>query len=331
MLVIFNTGVEDRNFYYLSGIEEPCKGVLLWDGEKPVVLASELEAGVAERYVEEVVVLRNRDELWDVLKRKLRGCRVVGVNMKKLPAAIFRKLRRTLKGKKVEDVSKKLAEMRKIKKEEEIRKIEKACKIASKALKKVPELLCEGMSERELAAEVEYIARKGGAQGFAFPTIVASGENSLKIHTTATERRIERGVVIVDIGPVYRMYGSDVTRTFCLGKNREFERIYGKVLEAEERVIEAVGEGKEAGKIVKVAEKLTGKMKHALGHGIGLEIHEEPVLHSKSRENLKAGEVLAVEPAIYSTFGVRIEDVLVVGKKARVLTEVPRDVEFVMI
>ena len=330
MIVIFNLGVEDRNFYYFSGIEEPCKGIVLWDGKHAKVLVSELEAGIAEKYAGDVVVFKNSDELWNLIERELRGYKVIGVNAKRLPFRTFRKLKKALKGKRIEDVSKKLEELRRIKKEEEVEKIKKACKIASKTLEKIPELVCEEMSERELAIELEHIAKKLGAEGFSFPTIVASGERTRKIHTNPEERKI-RGALIVDMGPVYKMYTADVSRSFFLGKNREYERLYERVLEAEIEVLENLKDGVEICEICKMVERKIGKMKHCLGHGVGLEAHEKPFLNKKSREKLEKGEVIAIEPAVYSPFGIRIEDVVLIEKKAKILTKLRKDLEFAII
>ena len=330
MLVIFNLGIEDRNFYYLSGIEEPCEGVVLWDGTEVKVLTSPLEAGIAEKYVEDVLIFKNSDELWNLLERETRDSKVIGVNMERLPAKVFRKLRRALKGRKIEDISKKLWQLRMIKNEEELEKIKRASEIASRVMKKVPELIVEEPTEVELAVELEYLARKLGATGFGFSTIVTSGKNTVKIHASPENKKITGGeVVIVDIGPSYKMYASDMTRTFILGRNREAEKVYEKVREASEKVLEAVEEGTEARELWELVKHL--KMPHALGHGIGLEVHEPPVISGKSSEVLKKGMVLAIEPAVYSPFGIRIEDVVLVDRKAQVLTEVPRDLEFAVI
>ncbi len=322
MIAIFNTGVEDRNFYYLSGIEEPCKGVVV-SGRKPVVLASPLESGIAEKYAR-MLVYRSRSEFWKLFG-ELVGDSVVGVNFRRLTVKTFNMLKK--KGFRLGDASAWLSRKRAVKSREEISKIRKACRIASRSIEEFRELIRPGVKELELKAELERIAVEKGAEGFAFETIVASGPRSAIPHATASGRRLHQGdTVVVDFGPTYRMYASDITRSFSLGCSSEFKEAYEKVLEAQGAVVRKLKEGVSVREIREAAEKLVGKLAHSLGHGVGLDVHEAP---SFTRGKLKRGMVLTVEPGIYKGFGVRVEDVFVVGGK--LLTSAPKELDFAVV
>ncbi len=318
--MIFNLDVEDRNFYYLTGIEEPCQGIALWDGDVRV-LTSNLEASVAEKYVKDVIVFRNSSSLWDLLEKELRKSGVIGLNFSRLPTALFRRMKRAFRGKKIEDVSKRLALMRSVKRKDEMNRLKMAGKIASRVMEKVPDFLTEEMTERELAAELEREARRMGAQGFSFPTIVAGGENSRKIHVSASNSPV-KFPLIVDFGPVYRMYTADMSRTF-VGKDQA--GAYEEVLRVQEKLVELAVQGAGVQELEQAASGL--KTPHALGHGVGLDVHEEPFFRRGTE--LKRGQVVTVEPAIYDPFGIRIEDMVAV--KEGVLTDARKDLEFAII
>ena len=325
MIVIFNLDVEDRNFYYLSGIEEPCRGVLVMK-DRPVVLASPLEAEVARRYVR-TLVYGSREEFWELLSEQLGGDEDPDLNFSRLPVSIYRKLQE--RGfKKFNDVGKQLLQQRMVKTHREVEKLRRASRMASKAVEGIRDFLRPGLTELEVKAELEYIAGRLGAEGFSFDTIVASGPNSAVPHATASGRKLERGdAIVVDFGPTYRMYTSDITRTFVLGRNREFERTYSRLLAAQEMAIEMLEGGVDGKKVQEAVEKRVGKMPHSLGHGVGLDTHELPGFSGQ----LVNGTVFTVEPGVYGKFGVRIEDVVWLDGKAQVLTDAPKELDFAVI
>jgi len=213
---------------------------------------------------------------------------------------------------------------RAIKSEAEIGTIRCAAAIADAAMAHAAAVLRPGISELALAWEIEVFMREHGAEGLAFDTIVAAGENGALPHHHPSQRRIEAGEpVVVDIGARVDGYNSDLTRTFALGPVRdpEFETVYAIVAEANRtatRGIRAGLTGADADRLARDVIDAAGYgdfFGHGLGHGVGLQIHEGPRLSFLADEHpLGAGMVITIEPGIYlpGRFGVRIEDLVVV-------------------
>lgn len=196
-------------------------------------------------------------------------------------------------------------------------------------------LLKPGLTEKEIALELEFFLRRRGAAGPSFPFIVASGPRSSLPHGEPTERRLATGdFVTVDFGIVWDGYCSDLSRTFVLGEPTPQQRfLYDLVLNAQETGIAAAGPGVPAAEVDAAARAVISKagygdyFGHALGHGVGLEIHEEPHLTSSAAEALLPGTVVTVEPGVYlpGTGGVRIEDVVLITTTGReVLSQAPK-------
>lgn len=208
----------------------------------------------------------------------------------------------------------------KVKSEAEISLIGQACDIAEEGLLATLPRLKEGMTERELAAALEYEMRMRGAEGVSFETIVAFGAGSSVPHHETGDTKLRFGdVVLIDYGCKKGGYCSDCTRTFLFGddgKHEEFKAHYALVLEAHElakaRIVAGMT-GKEADEIARGYFRehgLDGAFTHSLGHGIGLEIHEHPMLSPRSEEVLLDGMVFSDEPGLYfaGKYGIRIED-----------------------
>jgi Xaa-Pro dipeptidase len=233
----------------------------------------------------------------------------------------------------IDDVIK---ELRIIKTKEELEVIEAACKIADMAMMAALEEISEGKREREVAAKMEYVMKMNGAEKPAFDTIIASGWRSALPHGIASDKRIEKGdLVVIDEGALYRHYHSDMTRTIVVGSPNEKQReIYEIVLEAQKKGVEMARPGmtaKELDTIVRdvIAEYGYGDyFIHSTGHGVGLEIHEWPRVSQMDETVLKPGMVITVEPGIYipKFGGVRIEDTIVITENgARRLTKTERE------
>lgn len=222
-------------------------------------------------------------------------------------------------------------ELRRVKDAAEIELIRQSAGIADKVFTHILGFLKPGISEIEVAAEMEHHMRRLGAEGPSFETIIASGTRASMPHGIASGKIIEAGdVITMDFGAIYKGYCSDITRTVFLGKpDSEIERIYNIVLEANLKGLEAVAEDKTGIEIDAAAREFIKEagygdhFGHGLGHGVGLEIHEDPTLSVRGDILLKDGMVVTVEPGIYISGlgGVRIEDMVVVdGKNAQVLT-----------
>ncbi len=225
---------------------------------------------------------------------------------------------------------------RRFKDKAEIDVILQAEQISDEAFSYILNVLRAGISEREVAFELESYMRKQGADGLSFETIVASGVRSAMPHGAASEKIIEKGdFVTMDFGCVYKGYCSDMTRTVVIGKPDEKQKeIYDIVLNAQEKAIAAVALGTGCSDIDKVARDYISdrgygdNFSHSLGHSVGVEIHELPVFSPKSEDILQNGNVLSVEPGIYidGLYGARIEDLIAVyDNKIVNLTNSPKE------
>jgi Xaa-Pro aminopeptidase len=229
-----------------------------------------------------------------------------------------------------------LKSLRAIKTDQEVVRIGEAARIAKEALAAVLGMIGPGVRETDVAVELEYRMRRGGAEQASFETIVASGPNAALPHATPGSRVIEPGdCVLIDYGAVYGGYHSDETCTYYVGRADSRQReVYGHVLEAHERAIGAIRAGVACGEIDRIARAcleqagLGDRFSHGTGHGVGLDVHEGPRLAKGREETLQAGMVVTVEPGVYlpGLWGIRIEDtVLVTAGGCRVLTGTPKD------
>jgi Xaa-Pro aminopeptidase/Xaa-Pro dipeptidase len=228
-------------------------------------------------------------------------------------------------------------ELRIIKDESELKLIKSAAKIADETFDYMIKFIKPGMTEREIGLELEFHMKKLGATELSFPSIVASGIRSSLPHGEATNKIVNRGEFLtLDYGCVYEGYCSDMTRTVIIGEpTSKMYEIYNVVLEAQERALKAFKPGIPAIEVDKVArdyikEKGYGDyFGHSLGHGVGREIHEAPIVGYKNNKQLTKGMVVTDEPGIYipNLGGVRIEDLLVITDNGiEVLSKSPKKI-----
>ncbi len=219
---------------------------------------------------------------------------------------------------------------------EELRLIRSAVQLGAALFDRALEVIKPGVKEVEVAAEMEYEARRGGAEGMSFPTIIASGARSALPHGRASEQCIAPGgFVVCDFGVILAGYCSDQTRTVWVGLELEKARsAYYAVKAAQEAAIAAVRPGITVGDVDSAARKVLAKsgfgryFTHSTGHGVGLEIHEPPRVAAAQTEVLKPGMVITIEPGIYfpGEWGIRIEDmVAVTDGGCEVLTPTGKD------
>ncbi len=212
--------------------------------------------------------------------------------------------------------------VRMVKDVNEIKLIQKSLKIALDTFEYVKPQIVAGVSELDIANEIEYRMKKLGASGPSFDTIVASGKRSALPHGVATKKIIENGdAVVIDMGAVYNGYCSDITRTvFVGGMTKEQERVYDLVAKAQKFAIDAIEAGVSCKDVNEVAVNEFRKnamdkyFVHSLGHGVGLDVHERPFVAGRSCDIFEPGMVVTVEPGLYlpNQFGVRIEDMVMV-------------------
>jgi Xaa-Pro aminopeptidase len=228
-----------------------------------------------------------------------------------------------------------IEKQRMIKDEEEIKNIENACKITDECFTHLLTFIKKGMTEKEIAWEIERYFLTHGADSTSFETIVASGTNSSMPHATLTDRKIASGdVILIDFGCKYKGYCSDMTRTIFVDFVQDYIKpVYDLVLKNQELTLKELYEGANIRIITKMVENDFNlnrfDLVHALGHGVGLNIHEEPILSSRVGDVfLKENMVITDEPGIYipGKFGIRIEDTVVITKQgAKRLTNSSKD------
>jgi len=228
-------------------------------------------------------------------------------------------------------------DLRGVKDEGEVARMAEAARIADSALAAVRPRLAEGVTERDVALELDFEMRRLGAEGSSFETIVASGPNGAKPHHRPVDRRIEAGeLVVIDFGALVDGYCSDMTRTLCVGppSSATARRMVEVVAESQRAGVAAVSGGTEARVVDEACRSVIADagwadaFLHSTGHGVGLEIHEDPRVSSTSTDTLQPGYVVTVEPGVYlpEHGGVRIEDTVVVTPDGcRTLTNAPKD------
>ena len=226
--------------------------------------------------------------------------------------------------------------LRRTKDADEIALLREAIRIGDEAFAWTLDRLVPGVSERGVALDLEIRMRQDGADGVSFPPIVGSGPLSAHIHHTPSERKFEKGdLVLLDFGCTFEGYCSDLTRTVVLGPASDDQiELYRLVLEAHNAGLASVAPGTKGSEVDSAARAVIESaghgdhFGHGLGHGVGLDIHEAPRLHRISEDTLAPGDVVTVEPGVYvpGTGGVRIEDcVVVTDSGAEVLGSAPKD------
>ncbi len=226
--------------------------------------------------------------------------------------------------------------VREVKDERELASIASACALGDRAFEHVLGFLRPGITEIDVALEIEVFLRRNGSEGVAFPSIVASGPNSSMPHATVTARVLTPGdVITMDFGARVGGYCSDMTRTVVLGTaDDEVRRVYGAVLEAQSAGVTAARGGVPVSLINGAVRGLLEGIGlaeffgHGLGHGVGLDVHELPGVSPRGKRQVPAGSVITIEPGVYlaGRFGVRIEDCIAVDDTGcRVLTSSPKD------
>ena len=218
----------------------------------------------------------------------------------------------------------------------ELAQMRRAAILASEVVQHAIGLLKPGIQEFEVGAEIEYQMRKKGASGPAFETIVAFGERAALPHARPTAKRLRKNeLVVLDLGVILGHYCSDITRTVYVGRApKRIRTWYQAVLEAQKAAVATAKSGASCGEVDSAARQvLTGYrldhlFVHSTGHGLGLEVHEDPRVARGQKRRLEPGNVITIEPGVYSAGigGIRIEDdVAVHADRTEVLTRAPRD------
>jgi Xaa-Pro aminopeptidase len=226
--------------------------------------------------------------------------------------------------------------IREIKSAAELDVMRQAARLASEVIVEAPDYVRPGVSELQVAAEIDYRMRSKGASGPSFDIIVASGPRSALPHAQPTEKRLQKNeLVVLDLGAILRHYCSDLTRTVFLGRApARIRRWYKAIEQAQEAAHRALRAGVTAGSVDRAARRLLNQhglgsyFVHSTGHGLGIEIHERPRLGRGQKQEIRAGHIVTLEPGIYveGVGGMRLEDEVAVHEGGtEVLTNAPRE------
>ncbi len=308
------------NIRFITGIAVSAGCVLLSKKGCQLFVDSRYKE-IALQSVKKGVIVQSIEQLDNELSAKKK----VGIESEDVSLARYGKWQTKYKNTKFIQTSGLLEEMRREKDPEELQKIKKACAITKKILKEIPSLFVVGMSEQELEWVIQCKAREYGALSMAFETIVAFGENTSKPHHHPTKRTLKKGdLVQIDMGVEIDGYASDYSEVYFTGeKTAEQKKALSALKKAFDGAKKMVRAGvsnraldKEARRILK-AYGYDTEFSHALGHGVGLEIHEGVVISSKAPlMKLKKNEVITIEPGLYfeGKWGMRIEETIIVSR-----------------
>lgn len=328
-----NTGVkalfitDPHNMWYLSGFRGGEGMVYISPQHQVVITHSRYTESASRESNFEIIEESRQHKRTDILKELIAEdhAHIVGYEDKYMRCFEFSRLQNKLT--EVDQwmpLDEQIDEIRQVKTDRELELIAKAESIGDEAFEEVMKVVKPGVEEIEIAAELEYQLKMHGGQRLSFDTIIASGPNSSMPHAVPTMRRLEEGdFVTMDFGCVYEGYCSDMTRTVAIGKvDEEHKKVYNTVLSAQKAALEGIHAGMtgiECDALARDVISAAGygdNFGHALGHGVGLYIHESPHFSPVDNTVILENMVESVEPGIYlpGKFGVRIEDLVVVKK-----------------
>lgn len=336
------------NLYYLTGLDpksvmERLFVLIVTSDKKSVLISPNLYEDEADiDLLDEIVFWDDTQKPFEIFNEYLenipnkRGKLLVEDHM---DASILMKIQEFIKDFDQVPLSSETTPMRLTKSEEEIKYLRKAAEIVDDVFVELVGKKFEGKTEKEILAIIEHLIKKKGADDVAFDISVAAGENGPKGHHSPSEKIIRRGeLVIMDFGARYKGYISDITRTVAVKEcSKKAREVYEVVKKANEEAFKAVEVGTPIKKIDLTARKIIKDagygeyFTHRVGHGIGLETHEEPYMTSKNEDILQKGMTFTIEPGIYlkDEFGIRIEDDIVVREQGEKLTSANRDLTIV--
>ncbi|MCS7238750.1 MAG: Xaa-Pro peptidase family protein [Thermoguttaceae bacterium] len=333
------------NVTYLTGFTGEDSFLLCGDGQATLISDGRFTLQIAEECPDVEPFIRpghvTLHEAVAKVVKKLRWRRLA-IESAAITLDGHNELKAKLEGVELVPTKNLVEELRQIKDDTEIEHIREAVRIAERALTVIRALCLSRRTEKELQTELEYQMRRIGADGVAFPPIVAVGPRSALPHAVPTGRELGQGQwILFDWGAKARGYCSDLTRVLLPKKlPAKIRKIYETVLAAQQAAIEVIRPGVPASEVDKAARtviaaaRLGKYFNHGLGHGVGLQVHERPRLSPTSQDILQPGMVVTVEPGVYlpDFGGVRIEDdVLVTRDGHEVLTTAPKEIDEVLL
>ena len=322
------------NIRYLTGFTGS-SAYMLFDGERTYFISDsryrEYAESILPRGCEFILLEGNISFTLKMLLKRL-GLKRLFLEEHSMTLSQFTEIRSSLRGVKIEWTEGIVNRLRMVKDSEEIEYLRKAAEIADMCYSHLLGMIKPGITEWDVAVEIEFFYRRNGCRKSSFDAIVASGSGSSMPHyETSMKKCIEHGdVLLIDMGCNYEGYNSDLTRTLFVGRvDPALETIYTIVREAQQMAVDAVCPGIDTGRLDGIARDHIARagygeyFGHSLGHGFGLEVHELPAVRSNGEEILRKNMTITIEPGIYvpGLGGVRIEDmVLVTARGNEILT-----------
>ncbi|HLR02614.1 MAG TPA: Xaa-Pro peptidase family protein [Virgibacillus sp.] len=341
--------MDPANVFYYTGFDsDPHERfmALVWDVEEDgfrlFVPALDKDIAAEDSVIKSIIPISDEEDPFAILKREIEtgGSGRIGLEMKVVSMFHHQRLEEVFPGFTYADIQEGINQQRLKKSRDEIVYMQEAVDIIEKVLEEGIKKVKPGMTEAELTAELEYLMKTFGAEGPSFSTIVLGGEKSAWPHGVPGERKLQNGdFLLIDFGVKTRAgYCSDTTRTFVIGEASEKQKeIYNIVKEANEAGIQAVKAGKALKHFDIAAREVINKSGYGeyynnrVGHGLGIEVHEEPSVHENNEQIAESGFLFTIEPGIYipDFGGVRIEDEVYIDEngEAEVLTSFPKELQ----
>lgn len=313
------------NRFYLTGFNSSAGMILITKNTADFLIDFRYFEKAKKEITSCNVILSNKiwEQIGDILK--VGKIEKLYTETSTISLGDFFALRDNLKGIQISEddkIEKLLKSLRAVKSNEELAVMRQAQALTDEAFEYILNYIRVGKTERAIALELEFYMRKRGSEGTAFDSIVVSGDNSSLPHGTPGDRIISKGdFLTMDFGARINGYCADMTRTVAVGQISEKQRlVYDTVLKAQLEALKQIKAGAVCKNIDKIARDIIengdfkGCFGHALGHSVGIDVHESPAFNTRDKTVLKSGMVLSVEPGIYieNEFGVRIEDVIAV-------------------
>lgn len=332
--------IDSENLRYLCGFTGT-EGLLFLTSNRSFFLTDTRYTTQASQEVAATDIITFRDKTAELARIvKKNAVTAVCFDARRLAVAQLRQWEKAIDGVRFIDRSEPFEDLRTVKDAAELRLLARAAGIAAQSLEETLACVRPGMSELDVAAELEYRMRRNGSAGPAFPTIVASGPRSAMPHGVASPKKLGRGeILLIDYGCVYEGYCSDETCTFFLGEpTARQRRLYDVVKKAHDLALAALAPGIPLAKVDAAArdhiaaQGFGRRFGHGTGHGLGLCVHENPSVSQRSAAVARRGMVVTIEPGIYlpGWGGVRIEDTAAVtAGGCRVLTKTEKELRII--
>lgn len=329
----------EENLRYFTGFHTS-NGLLFVTESKALFLTDSRYIEAAQSKIKNcrIMELKRLSEQTDDIIKAIGEAEKFLVESEKMTVSELKLFRKALKPLRLTTIGadKIISSLREIKDEAELDNITKAQRIAEKAFDNILGFIRPGVTEKEIALELDYFMLRNGADALSFETIAVSGKKSSMPHGVPDEKIVEKGdFITMDFGAVVNGYHSDMTRTVCVGQPSDKQKeIYNTVLKAQLSALQKVSAGTPARDVDAAARDVIKNagygefFRHSTGHGVGIEIHEYPTVSYLSKTILQKGNIITIEPGIYipDMFGVRIEDMVYVTDEGCInLTNSPKE------